>query len=194
MAARASLNQLIDRLRSLTQVSSSDWQLGTATFWDSDHMQQVLDDHRFDFHRVPLAAVPKHTGGGSVQYLEYYAPYQYLETTSGGTAVFVIEDSAGADKGTATWSADYMRGKVTFTSDQKGTAYYATGRTYDLNGAAADIWRMKADHYSTTLFDFSTDNMSVKRGQVIDNSLRQADRYAAKAWAQSGQMLRGDEV
>lgn len=194
MAARATLNHLIDRLRSMTQVGASDWTLGTATFWDGDHMQQVLDAHRHDFFRCPLRPQPKHTGGGSIQYLDYYAEYGNLEKTSGGSLIFIVENSAGTDKGTATWSADYMRGVVTFTTDQKGTVYYLTGRTYDLNGAAADIWRMKADHYAGTHFDFSTDNMRVNRSQVVTHSLTMADQYAAKAWAHSRQMLRGDEV
>ena len=193
MAARSTSAQLIDRLRTLTQVTSSDWTLGTATFWDGDHMQAVLDEHRYDVYREPLTAVSKYVNG-TVQFLEYRSEYQYLEQTSGGSAIFFIEDGTGTDKGTATWSADYIRGIVTFTSDQKGTAYYMTGRAYDLNGAAAHIWRAKADHYSTTHFDFSTDNMKVNRSQVITHCLKMADRYDAKAWSFSTTMLRGDEV
>lgn len=195
MAARTTLSQLIDRLRTFGQAGTGDWTLGTAIYWDSDHLQQVLDAHRHDLYRIPLVPHPKHVGG-SIQYFEYHTGYQYFEKTSGGTAIFVIEDGLGNDQstgGTPSWSADYMRGVVTFTTDRGGTPYYVTGRIYDLNGAAADIWRTKADHYSGTHFDFSTDNMSVKRSQVIDHSLTMAERYEAKAWAISAQMDRGDE-
>ena len=50
----------------------------------------------------------------------------------------LVEDSDGDIIGTANWTADYARGLISFTADQAGTTYFVTGRTYDLNAAAAD--------------------------------------------------------
>lgn len=177
----------------MTQAGTADWTLGTATFWDGDHMQAALDDHRFDVYREQLTPIPRYVGG-TVRFHDYASQYANFEKTQAGTAVFIVEDGVGNDQGTAGWSADYIRGRVTFTTNRKGTAYYLTGRIYDLNGAAADIWRAKADHYSGTHFDFSTDNMSVRRGQVVDHCLEMVSKYEAKQWANSFQVSRGDEV
>lgn len=192
MSARFTLSHLIEELRHLTQTTETDWSSGTINYWDGDRMQQMLDSHRYDFYRVPLTPILRHQGG-SVAYYDYQAPHAYLEATQGGTARFIVEDSTGADKGTITYRVDYNRGLITFTTNQKGSAYYLTGRAFDMNGAAAKIWRAKASHYAVTGFDFSTDNMRVNRSQVVDNCMKMAQEYASRAWPIASDLVRGDE-
>lgn len=180
MTARTGLNDLILQLRGMVNAGTADYAIGTANYWDGDHLQEVLDRHRQEVYHEQLTLVPKYTAGGSVNYFDYQSSFRNFEQTTGGTAVFVVEDSTGADSGTANWSADYARGLISFTSNQAGTVYYLTGRSYNLNGAAADIWRMKAAAVADQ-FDFSTDNHSMSRSQRIKNYLNMAAMYEAKA-------------
>jgi hypothetical protein len=179
MAARSTMAELILRLRGLTNAGTADYSLGTANFWDDTHLQEVLDRHRVDVMREVVAPQAKHVGG-TVEYHDYYSQFGNLEATNGGTAIFYMEAAAGADIGTANYSVDYQNGVVSFPADQKGSVYYLTGRSFDMNGAAADVWRQKASHF-TEHYDFSTDNHSLKRGQVIDNCLKMSSHYAAMA-------------
>lgn len=175
----------------MTDAGTADYAIGTATYWDADQLQKVLDRHRVDLRHVPLQALERWTGGGSVGWFEYQAPAGNLEATDGGTAVFVIQDSTGGTAGTAAWMADYRLGLVTFAADQGGTAYYLTARTYNLNAAAADVWRAKAANVAA-LFDFSTDNHSVSRSQMSRQFLDMARYYDSQQGAQTVSVIRGD--
>jgi len=176
MTARAGLSDLIQQLRGMTNAGTADYSVGTASFWDGDQMQVILDRHRIDVYQELLEVHPERKGGGTIHFKEYRSQYRNFEQTTGGTAIFVVEDVTGADSGTANWSADYARGIVTFAANQGGTAYLLTGRAYDLNAAAADVWRMKASAFAEQ-FDFSTDNHSVSRSQKIKNALEMAQYY-----------------
>lgn len=177
MTARTTLATLIDRLRGMTNAGTADYSLGTANFWDGDHMQDVLDRHRTDVKREPLTMVSDLLGGGSVSYTEYRSRFMNYEATSGGSAIFIVENSTGANVGTASYSVDYQNGIVTFGANQAGTLYYLTGRSFNLNAAAADVWRQKAAHYADTKFDFSTDGHSIKRSQLVQQAMDMAERY-----------------
>jgi hypothetical protein len=181
MTARTTLAQLINVLRGMTEAGTADYTVGTATYWDGDQIQNVLDRHRMDVYREQLTMIPDYVGGATVQYLEFVSQYGNFEQTNAGTAIFWIEDGAGANRGTATYTVDYLNGKITFTADQKGTTLYLTGRSFDLYGAAADIWRHKAGNVSSTHFDFSTDNMRVNRSQVKEEYRNMANYYAGLA-------------
>lgn len=180
MSARTGLADLINQLRGMTNAGTADYALGTANYWDGDHAQEVLDRHRIDVYRELLTPFKEVASGGTAIWKEYHSAFRNFEITSGGSAVFVVEDSTGADSGTANWTADYQRGIVTFGANQAGTAYYLTGRSYDLFGAAADIWRMKASHFAEQ-FDFSTDNHSVSRSQRVKHCLEMAEMYQGQS-------------
>ena len=187
MTARTGMANLILRLRGMINAGTADWTLGTANYWDDDHVQEVLDRYRGDVYHALLSPVPKYVGG-SIEYYDYRSPYGHLES---GTAVLTIEDAAGADQAVAGWTGDYVRGIFTFTTDRKGTSYFLTGRSYDLNRAAADVWRQKAAHF-TEHYSFSTDNHNLSRGQIIDNCLKMASDYEAKAQPYTITIGRGD--
>lgn len=172
--ARTGMTALIEELRGLTEAGTAEYTVGTTLYWSDNALQDVLDMNRHDLYFAPLQVYPYQGAGGTLQYLEYRAPYGFLEQTSGGTAVFYVQDSTGATIGTALWSVDYRRGIVTFGSTTAGSALYLTGRSYDLNAAAASIWRKKAAHYAPSSFDFSTDNHSIKRAQVYDHAVQMA--------------------
>lgn len=176
--ARSGMSALIEELRGMTEAGTSEYTVGTTLYWSDNAMQDVLDSHRQDLRFHPLQTIPFQGAGGTLNYLEYSSPFGALEQTSGGTAIFYVQDGAGATQGTALWSMDYRRGVLTFANNTLGTAFYFTGRTYDLNAAAAEIWQKKAAHYAPTTFDFSTDNHSIKRSQVYDHAIAQAKFFA----------------
>jgi hypothetical protein len=133
---------LIRRLRGMTQAGTADYSVAGITWWSDDHLQEVLDLHRVDLNYVPLVSEREYSGGTALYY-DYYAPLGNLEETNSGAAYFAIEDSDGDDVADTLYSMDYLRGRVRFHADQGGTAYYIRGRSYNLNSAAADIWRQK---------------------------------------------------
>lgn len=185
------MSNLIQQLRGLTDAEFGAWSLGTANYWDNDQVQLVLDRHRNSVQSEQLEIVPKYVSGGSVQYYEYRSRYRNFEATTGGTAVFVVEDSTGADVGTASYTPDYINGIINFGADQLGTVYYLTGYSYDMHGAAADLWRMKASHYAAA-YDVKTDNQGLSRSQIITHCLKMAEVYENMAGVSVGYMERGD--
>lgn len=176
--ARTTLAQLRNELRGLTEAGTADYTLGTISFWDDDQMDTVLDRHREDFIFESLIPYPVQVAGGSTDYFEYRTERRNFEQTSGGTTVFYIQDASGSVVGTANYSADYLRGIVTFTADTSGSSRYFTGRSYDLNAAAGDIWRKKAAHYFSA-FSFATDNHRVDRQQIYDHCVQMAESFEA---------------
>ena len=78
---------------------------------------------------------------------------------------------------TADSMGGYTRGILKFSDNTAGSAYFLNGESYDIYRAASDVWHTKAAHHSGAV-DFSTDNMTVKRGQLIENDIRMANYYA----------------
>ena len=194
MTARTGLSSLITELRGMTEAGTADYTVTSSTFWSDDQLQDILDIHRQDVIHEQLQPYPVQVAGGSVSYKDYRSSFGYYEATTGGTAVFYVQDPTGATVGTANYTPDYRRGVVLFSANQFGTAYYLTGSSYDLNASAADVWRRKAAHVAPTSFDFSTDNHSISRSQVYAHALEMADYFENKSGnaVQSVQMYRSD--
>ena len=176
MAARTGMSDIIQELRNRTEAGTADYSLGTANFRDDDQMQSVLDQHRVDIYREQLTPLPDSIGGGSLVYKRYESAYNWLEAVTSGTLLFQIEAANGDLQGTANYSGDHKRGLVTFTADQGGTAYFLTGRAYDLNGAAADVWRKKAGHYATAI-TVESDGQKLNREQIIKHCWMMVEAY-----------------
>jgi len=183
--ARTGLATLRERLRGLADSGSADYTVGTTTYWADALLDDVLDRHRVDIWRDDLVAHETYIGGGSIAYYDYYSHYGNLEETTGGTAVFIVQDAIGDKQGTATWSADYQRGRITFTADTEGSAMYLDGHSYDLNAAAADIWRSKSAHYALA-YDIRTDNQQLSRSQMVLHCQKMADYYQGLAGSKGG--------
>lgn len=192
--ARTGMTNLLTELRGLTEAGTADYTVGTATYWADDTLQDILDIHRTDVIREQLQTYPNYVSAGSISYTDYRSTFAYFEATTGGTVIFYVQDAAGSTIGTANYTPDYRRGQLIFGADQGGTAYYLTGRSYDLNAAAADVWRRKAAHYAPSSFDFSTDNHSIKRSQVYDHCLAMATYFESmsKHSIQVVEMFRSD--
>lgn len=185
--ARSTLATLISTLREWVNDPS-----GTAQVFSDDALQRHLDANRTDVTFEPLAPIPSYIGGGTSAYYEFRSCYQWFEATNAGTAVFLVQDGLGTTRGTATWAeVDYQLGRVTFATDQAGTALYLTGRAYDMYGAAADAltdWAQKV----SLRFDFSSDQQSFSRSQQQTMLLAAAERYRRQAKTRRASLTRPD--
>lgn len=181
MAARSGMSNLLLELRGMCEASANEYTIGLANYWDDDQLQNILDIHRRDIVFEPLRMYPYQIAGGSLEYKDYRSAFGFYEATTGGTAIFYVQDGTGATIGTANYTPDYRRGQVLFGADTGGSALYLTGRSYDLQAAAADVWRRKAAHYAPSAFDFSTDNHSIQRSQVYAHCLEMANYYSGQS-------------
>ena len=174
--ARSGMSNLITELRGYTEAGTAEYTISGTSYWSDDQLQDVLDIHRNDVIFEQLQIYPVQVSGGSISYQDYRSEKGYYEATTGGTSILYIQDGTGANIGTANYTADYRRGQFQFSADQGGSTYYLTGRSYDLNAAAADIWRRKAGHAAQG-FSFSTDNHRVDRAQVYKHYNEMAEMY-----------------
>ena len=189
---RTTMAAIINRLRSMTNTSLIDYTQSTGqVFWDDQHLNDILDQYRVDVYREALQPDAVMTSGGTAEYRIYNAMESNWETSDGGTAVFYVQDNNWATVAGSLYAADYIRGRVTFTTNTLGSAYFLTGSTYDLPAAAADVWRQKAAHFSEHV-SFSADGMSINRQQLISNCLMMADKYAAQTGAMVATIYRSD--
>lgn len=171
--SREGMADIIGRVRGLIAAGTAEYTVGTASFWDADQIEDVLERHRQDLVRHKLMREPSYIGGGSVVYTRHRSAYGNLEQPTSGSTVFFIEDSVGDDRGTATYTADYQLGIFDFASDVGGTALYLTARSYDIYGAAGEILEEWAANEARS-FDFSTDGQSFSRSQKAQGLREQA--------------------
>lgn len=183
---RTGMADLVSTIRGMTNTGTGDYSIGTVSYWSDDQLQNIMDIHRADVQFYPLAPNVWQESG-SVVYKEFLSGLTNIEQ---GTVTY-LQTSAGSSVGTANYSIDYTRGVVSFTANQNGTAYYITTRTFDLNGAASDVWKQKAVQVASR-FDFSTDNHSVKVSQIYDHYMKQASYYESLKPIQSVTIYRGD--
>ena len=175
MAAREGMTDLLSRLRRMVN------DVGSAVWSDDEDLQDVLDAHRERLYREPLTSERTLTGSGTAEYTIYRSRYTNLEA---GTVNFRLEDSSGTQRGTADYTADYAAGVLTMATDQLGTALYLTAWTYDLNGAAADLWRERAGQLAEHVDVQSGDNR-LSRSQMMAHALEMADHYAQRSRART---------
>jgi hypothetical protein len=177
--ARDGMSNTIAELRNMCNAGTADYTLGVTTYWSDNQLQQVLDQYRTDF-REALEMKPTYTGG-SVTYTEFYFSYPWVEHAESGTVAWRVETSDGGTvAGTADYVVNYHARNITFDNDQAGTAWLLFGRRYDMNRAAAHVWRHKASSYSA-VYDVSTDNHTLKRSQLVENARKMALYYEQEA-------------
>jgi hypothetical protein len=191
--ARAGMAYPISKTRALAHAGTADYDVAGRTYFTDDDIQAILDTHRTDFNRIPLTWQPVQVSGSAEYYDARFIPHniERMPTGSGTTVAFRVENSLGSIIGTANYSVNYDARVITFTSDQRGTAYYLTGRTYNIYHAAAEIVRQKASLESAS-FDWSSDNHSVKAGKVYDNYMQQAERLQMMGGASVARAFRDD--
>lgn len=177
--ARAGMLDLIDIVRGMADVGPADFKIGATPYWSDAQIQQALDRHRIDVYQEELESWPVMSTAGEYEYYEYRASRGNLES---GTAYFSVQQLNGGSA--PAYTADYISGIITFTADTSGSAYMLTARSYDLNAAAADIWRGKAANASK-YFDFRTDNHQISKSQLYKQFMDMAAHYQSQSSTQS---------
>lgn len=126
MAYRESCAGLISRLRDLI----GDPAEGATPTWNADQLQSALDRRRQVVRYLALTPAPTTLPGGSVEYLDYFAPYgDWQEDAS-------LTDASGTVLTPS--ESDFETGHWAFAANTLPTVYL-TGYTYDLYAAAADV-------------------------------------------------------
>lgn len=188
--SRTGMSTLIRRLRGMVHAGTADYTIGATSWWTDDQLEEVLDANRRDYYRVPLREVETYDAGVSVSY-DYYTGYANLEESTGGSAVWDVETSDGDTVGTAHYTPNYINGVLRFSSDASGTSYYWSGRSYDLNAAAAQVWREKAA-WRAEYIDFGSDNQRFSQSQWLRHCQEMADLLESANGVTSAPLMRGD--
>lgn len=189
-SARSGLTDLIGDLRLMADAGANDFTIAGQPYWTDKQLERELDRVRSELYRQPLEVVDTYNNG-TVEYKQYYCTYGNFEQTTGGTTIFWLENAAGTILGTSLYTVNYQTGHVSFGSDTTGSAVYLYGRSYDLNAAAANIWRFKAANVAK-LYDFSTDNHSLHRSQAMKQYLEMARYFEGMRQPESISMYRED--
>lgn len=186
--ARTGMADLITELREMTDSGVNDYTIAGVPYWTDAQLQNALDNHRTDVKWLEMTAQEE----ADLSYYDYSIGYGNFEQTTGGTAIFIVQDLNGATV-TASYAVDYRRGVVTFASDTDGASYYVTGRSYDLNAAAAEVWRKKQSHYHTAV-NFSTDNHRIDRNQLYEHAKEMVQYFELQSTGAISSMafFRGD--
>ena len=194
--ARATMADLVVLLRNWAQVSMDDYSVtslkGKTAYWNDDQLQAVLDRHRSYIRREELECIPEATGG-TTYYKDFFSKYRYFESTDGGTATFLVEDSNGDARATTGWTANYWDGYLRFSVDQVGTTLYLTGNAYDVAQAAAEIWRVKSGNVAA-YYSFTADGQSLSRSDWFTHCQVMAAYYEGQGQAVTVNLVRGDAV
>jgi hypothetical protein len=189
---RDGMDYLIAELRGMTDTGYDDFKVAGVPYWSDKHLQDKLDRYRTDFVEETLQPVQQ-LRNGTTYYLDYLSQYGNLETVSSGTGVFKLDDAAGTNMPGTMWSADYERGVITFTADTAGSSMILTGRSYDLNAAAADVWRYKAAN-AAKMYSFSAGGQSFQRREFMANCIEMARYYEGQAKPTLISLYRGDNL
>lgn len=196
MTIRDGLSNLVRRLRGMTQVGTADYSLiigdgSTVFWWSNDHLYEKLDLYACDYYFASMQARQETSPGGTARYYDYSLPAGNVEEATSGTVYWRVADSTGSVVGTAEYATDYVAGIVRFNADRGGTAYYWRGRSYNLNRAAADIWRDKAAN-AAKYFNFTSDNQRFEKSQFYEHCVKMATYYDKEAGVIVGRFQRTD--
>jgi hypothetical protein len=190
MTARPTMTELIAELRTMCEAGTADYSVGTVTYWSDDQLQAILD-RLFHFHNFEgLIPVPQY-GIGTTYYYDFYANGEWWE---GSATIRGYTSGTSGAMGTinpANYSFDNVNGIVSFTNPQGTLGFTITGNTFDMNKAAAEVWRKKAGHYAAA-YDFSTDNHSLKRSQLMAQAQEMARFYGGQGGQGFVTLERGD--
>lgn len=179
---RSGMDALIVRLRRMIDDKDS-------KVWDDDELIDILDSHRVDFYMEALTPVAQ-TVNGVTTYTVYSAPYQFLEEYSASdSTVFRLYNSLGESVDAADYTPNYSGGVFTFIADQQGKTLYLDGRSYDLNGAAADCWR-EAMGSKAKLYSFATGNASYNRSDWFKHCGEMVDMYKRRRRQRQAEVVR----
>lgn len=175
--ARTAMAGLIGQLRLLVHDPA-----GAEQTFSDDELQTFLDGHQTEVRYARLTSVETIQSGGTVVRLAYRAAAGWWEDS-----VSLVDGSYDALTPT---SEDLQAGRWTFATDQPEPVYLV-GFCYDVQGAAVDCltaWLAQLK----TIYDFTADGATFRRGQQIQTIQGLIARYSALVGPQVMSMTRND--
>lgn len=191
--ARAGMANLITELRRLTNAGSADAVVAGGTYWSDNQLQGELDRTRQTHYFAEMLPVAQYTGG-SYTYLDYAFPREISRPVeeAGSASRFAVLNSSGSAIGTGDYTVNYDARMVTFTANQEGYMRYLDADAFDVNKAAAAVWRVKAS-FAANRVGWSSDNHSVQAQQEYEHCLKMAERFESEGGLTVGEFFRTDE-
>lgn len=179
---RTSMAALIAKTRQLIGDPPS----GTQQF-DDGTIQDALDNWRSDVRYEQLTPAPaivnptnSQSSAADFIWADYYSLYHWWETDVViQDGHFIVLTPAASDLIVGHWQFELN----VFTSGTVPGQYpplFATGKTYDLNAASAELLEMWAASLARS-FNFTADGRTFYRMQQSDALLKMADYYRLKA-------------
>lgn len=172
---RSGMFELIRQLRQMTQAADDEYSLAGETYFTDDHLQDALDQYRADVYEEAIYPIERYISGATV-YQDYFWNNGNVERAESGSAVWQLQDTNGSAVGTANYSVDYNVRRIRFGTPTDGSQYALTYAHYDMNRAAAYVWRLKAANVALR-FDVKTDNHDLKRSQLRKTFIEMAEHY-----------------
>jgi hypothetical protein len=152
----------------------------TSSQFTNAEMQDVLDANVTHVEERDLDWLPDLIAGGTTVYHRAALGYRDWEEPESGTIYWRVTDSTGAIQGTSGYTLDATVGQVRFAANQAGSAYYVTGRSYDVYGAAADVW-LRRQSILSDWYQFSADGASYARQQAFDHAVKMEAQMRSRA-------------
>jgi len=125
-----------------------------------------------------------HQRGRDYPVCQTESPFARPGGDSIGTALWGLRTSTGTLL--SGFTLDAVQGIMTFTSDQAGSAYYLTARSYDIYSAAADMWLQKQARLSNW-YQFEGDGQKFMRQQAFEQAGKMEKMMRGRSGANRGQ-------
>ncbi len=159
-----------------------------------DHLDNWRDDVRYEqLTPAPSVVNVANNINGTADFIwaDYYSLYHWWETDiTIQDGHFIVLTPVASDYLVGHWQFELN----VFTAGVVPGQYpplFATGKTYDLNGTAAELLEFWAATAARS-FDFTSDGQTFHRSQMATALLRQADYYRRKARVKTIRAVRSD--
>lgn len=189
MAVRTSMAALITKVRSLINDPA-----GASQVWADQDVQDQLDRSRQDIRYELLTAAPwiaNESGTNNtpqIVWADYYSKYQWWEddaTLQGNNvttgAAWIVLTPTLSETINGHW-AFQINVPTSGVAPGQYPPVFATGKSYDVYLAAANLLEMWAAKYALA-YDFSADGQHFRRSQIAAQLTKLADTYRRSARA-----------
>lgn len=176
MAVRATMNNLIARVRILVNDPES-----ASQIWTDQVIQDVLDASRVDNFNLVMTPQPTFTGS-TIEYLDYFTSLTDWEDDYVLKQFLVTQVTPSL--------AEVIAGHFQFSATTLPPVYI-TGKLYDIYRAAADLLERQAAQW-VLRYDFSGDGQSFHRSQAVTMLTNLAQTYRAQQRPHSLSLMRTD--